>query len=115
MFQCCCGEDGRRYEHQRLLAVDRDREGGAHGDLRLAEADVAADEPVHRPGRLEVLLDGLDRGALVLGLAVRELRLEPLEPVVVEVVGDARSLLPPRVEREQLAGELAHAARGPAP
>ena len=102
------GEDRRRREHQRLLAVDGDGERGADRDLRLAEADVAADEPVHRPRRLEVLLDGLDRGLLVRRLAVRELRLEPLEPLVPQVVGDARRLLPLRVEREQLAGELAH-------
>ena len=80
------GEDGRRREHQRLLAVDRDGEGRADGDLGLAEADVAADEPVHRVRRLEVLLDGFDRALLILGLAVRELGLEPLEPLVVERV-----------------------------
>ena len=77
------GEDRRGHEHQRLLAVDRDRERGPHGDLGLAEADVAADEPVHRPRRLEVLLHGLDRPLLILGLAVGELGLEPLEPLVI--------------------------------
>ena len=96
----------RRHEHQRLLAVDRGGEGGAHGDLGLAEADVAADQPVHRARRLEVLLDRLDRGALVVGLAVGELGLEPLEPFRGEVVGHARRLLPPRVEGEQVAREL---------
>ena len=108
------GEHRRRDEHQRLLAVHRDGEGRADGDLGLAEADVAADEPVHRARRLEVLLDGLDRGALVLGLAVRELRLEPLEPLVLELVRDPGRLLAARVEREQLAGQLAHGscARG---
>ena len=44
-------------------------------------------------------------------LAVRELGLEPLEPLVVEVVRGARRLLALRVEREQLAGELAHRPR----
>ena len=67
------GEHRRRHEHQRLLAVERGGEGRADRDLGLAEADVAADEPVHRPRRLEVLLDRLDRRALVLRLAVREL------------------------------------------
>ena len=100
-------EDRRRHEHQHLLAVDRDGERGAERDLGLAEADVAADEPVHRPRRLEVLLDRLDRARLVLGLAVRELGLEPLEPLVVDVVGDARPRLPLRVELQQLAGQLA--------
>ena len=106
------GEDRRRREHQRLLAVDRDRERGADRDLGLAEADVAADEAVHRARRLEILLDGLDRALLVRRLAVRELRLEPLEPVVAKVVRDARRLLPLRVEREQLAGELADGRAG---
>ena len=44
-------EDRRRDEHQRLLAVHGDGERGADGDLGLAEADVAADEPVHRAAR----------------------------------------------------------------
>ena len=66
------GEDRRRAEHERLLAVQRDRERRAHRHLGLAEADVAADEPIHRPRRLEVLLHRLDRLQLILGLAVRE-------------------------------------------
>ena len=84
-------EDRRRHEHQHLLAGDRDRERGAQRDLGLAEADVAADEPVHRARRLEVLLDRLDRARLVLGLAVGELGLEPLDPLLLDVVGDARA------------------------
>jgi hypothetical protein len=76
------GEDGRRDEHQCLLAVERGRKRGADRDLGLAEANVAADEPVHRARRLEVLLDGLDRGRLVGRLAIRERSLEPLEPVL---------------------------------
>ena len=101
------GEHGRRHEHQHLLAADRDRERRAQRDLGLAEADVAADEPVHRMRRLEVLLDRLDRRALVLGLAVRELALELLDPLVLDVVGDARLRLALRVELQQLAGHLA--------
>ncbi len=84
-------EHRRRHEHQHLLAADGDGERGAQRDLGLAEADVAADEPVHRMRRLEILLDRLDRRALVLGLAVRELALEPLDPLVLDVVGDARA------------------------
>ena len=59
--------------------------------------------------RLEVGLDRLDRALLVLGLAVGELRLEPLQPVAREVERDARRALPARIEREQLPGELVHA------
>ncbi len=102
------GEDRRRAQDERLLAGDGDREGRAHGDLGLAEADVAADEPIHRAGRLEILLDRLDRPRLVVGLPVGEGGFELLEPVAVEVEGDAARALPLRVEGEQLAGELAH-------
>ncbi len=84
-------EDGGRHEHQGLLAVHRGGEGGADRDLGLAEADVAADEPVHRVRRLEVGLDRFDRALLVLGLAVGELGLEALQPVVREVERVARA------------------------
>ena len=102
------GEDRRRREHQRLLAVDRDRERGADRDLGLAEADIAADEAVHRPRCLEILLDRLDRGLLVGRLAVGELRLETLEVLVTQVVRDPRRLLALRVERKQLSRQLAN-------
>ena len=91
-------EDGRRDEHQRLLAVQRRCERGADRDLRLPEAHVSADETVHRPRSLEVLLDRLDRGRLVRGLAIRERRLEPLQPVLREVVRDTRRILAACVE-----------------
>ena len=106
------GEDRRRDEHQHLLAADRDRERRPERDLGLAVADVAADEPVHRPRRLEVLLDRLDRARLVLGLAVRELGLEPLDPLLVDVVGDPGPRLPLGVELEQLARHLAEVLAG---
>jgi hypothetical protein len=100
-------EDGGRAEDERLLPVQRGGEGGADGDLGLAEADVAADEAIHRPARLEILLHRLDRLPLVVGLAVGERGFEPLEPVLVEIEREARRLLAACVEREKLAGELA--------
>ena len=44
--------------------------------------------------------------------SVGELRLEPLQPLVLEVVRRARCLLPLRIERDQLGGELAHRLAG---
>ncbi len=99
-------EDRRRAEDERLAVVERDGERRANRDLGLAEADVAADEPVHRPSGLEVLLHRLDRLLLILGLAIRERALEPLQPVVREVEREARGLPALRVEGEQLAREL---------
>ena len=69
----CWRASKRRRHHDRdLLAVHRRDEGGAQRDLGLAEADVAADQPVHRPALAEILDRGLDRGLLVFGLLVGE-------------------------------------------
>ncbi len=105
-------EDRRRGQEERLLAGDRDRERGADGHLGLPEADVAADEAIHRPRSLEVLLDGFDRPLLVGRLGVREARLELLHEVVLDVVRVAGRPLTLRVEREELSGELPRAGAG---
>ena len=55
-------------------------ERGAHRDLGLAVADVAAEEAVHRLGRLHVALDVGDRLGLVRRLDVLERVLELLLP-----------------------------------
>ena len=83
------GEDRRRHEHQGLLAGVGRLERGAQRDLGLAVADVAADQPVHRALGLHVLLDRLDRVALVGRLAVREVLLELAQPVRVGLEGVA--------------------------
>ena len=104
------GEDRRRHEHQHLLALVGGLERGAQRDLGLAVADVAADQPVHRPRRFHVGLDELDRLALVGRLGEREARLELALPVGVrlERVPGAPPAL--GVEAEQLARELLRGA-----
>ena len=72
-----------RHHHRHLLAVHRRDEGGAQRHLGLAEADVAADQPVHRPAGGEIVEHGVDRGLLVLGLLVGEAGAElVVEPVL---------------------------------
>ena len=39
----------RRHHHQHLTAVERGGESGPQRDLGLAEADIAAHQPVHGP------------------------------------------------------------------
>jgi hypothetical protein len=59
------GQQRGRHQHGHLLAgVDGD-EGGAHRDLGLAEADVAADHAVHRAWGRPCRQDGLDGALLV--------------------------------------------------
>ena len=59
-----------RHHDRDLLAVHRRGEGGAQRHLGLAEADVAADQPVHRPAGGEIVEHGVDGGVLVVGLLV---------------------------------------------
>ena len=66
----------RRHHDRDLLAVERDRERRAQRHLGLAEADVAADQPVHRPAGFEVLQGRLDRAELVLGFVIGKARAE---------------------------------------
>ena len=61
-------EQRRRRDHRHLIARHRGDKGGAHRHLRLAKADIAADQPVHRPPRGEIGQNILDRALLVLGL-----------------------------------------------
>src|SRR6185436_18702782 len=90
----------------------RGLERGAQRDLRLAVADVAADQAVHRLRALHVRLDGLDRVGLVGRLAPREAALELDLPgaVLRELVPGPPA--PLGVEVEQLAGELLGGAPG---
>ena len=74
----------RRHHDGDLLAVHRGDEGGAQRDLGLAEADIAADEPIHRPAGVEIVEHGADGGELILGLLVGKAGAE----LVVEARGD---------------------------
>ena len=65
-------QQGRRADHRDLLARHRRDEGRAQRDLGLAEADIAADQPVHRLARGQVVQHVGDRLQLVVGLGIGE-------------------------------------------
>ena len=61
-----------RHHHRHLLARHGGDKGGAHRHFGLAEADIAADQPVHRPARRQIA-DRLGDGFfLVFGLLIGE-------------------------------------------
>ena len=109
------GQQRRRRQDGDLLAAGDGDEGGAQRDLGLAEADVAADEPVHRPRRDHVLDHGVDRRVLVGRLLEAEARREGLVVVRLEAEGEALARGPARVQVEQLGGGVAHLLGGLAP
>ncbi len=100
-------EHRRRHEHRDLVAVGHRLERRAQRHLGLAVTDVARDEAVHRPARLHVALDVLDRAELVRRLLEPERRLELPLPRRVRgervALGDGTL----RVEPEELLGHLA--------
>ena len=98
----------RRHEHRDLLAVLDRLERGAHGDLGLAEADVAREQAVHRDRLLHVGLDLVDRLQLVGRLGERERLLELALPGRVGAERVALGRHARRVELDQLDGDVAH-------
>ena len=70
------GEQRGRHHHGDLLAGQHGDQARAERHLGLAEADIAADQPVHRPAAGEIVEHGADARLLVLGLLVREARRE---------------------------------------
>jgi len=106
--------DQQRRGHQDgdLLAVHDRLEGCPDGDLGLAVADVAADQPVHRHDPLHIGLDFGDRGQLVRGFDVGEGVLELSLP---DRVGGERVTLgglAGGVQLDQFGGDLANGLAG---
>ena len=100
-------EHGRRTEDRDLLAAHRDAERRPERDLGLAEADVSADEAIHRARSLEVAVHLFDRARLIVGLVERERRLEGAVVVVRGLDRVAGLRLALGVEAEELVRHLA--------
>ena len=89
-----------------LLAAHDTLEGRAEGDLRLADAHVAAEQAVHGPALFHVLLDLGGGGELVVRLVVLEAGLEIALPLAVGGEGVACGLTAAGVELDELLGHL---------
>src|SRR5690606_26822340 len=99
-------QQGRGDEDGDLLAVLDGLEGGPHRDLRLAVADVAADQAVHGDRLLHVLLDLGDGGQLVGRLRVGEGVLQFPLPGGVGAEGVPGGGQPRAVQLDQVGGDL---------
>ena len=60
-------QQGRRHDHRDLMPGHRGHEGRAQRHFGLAEADIAADQPIHRPSRTEIGQRIVDRALLIGG------------------------------------------------
>ena len=89
-------------------AIGRD-EGRAQRHLGLAEADIAAHQPVHGLAGGQVVQHGLDAGGLVLGLLVGEAGDELVVLALRRRQGGRLAQLAQRRDLDQLRGDLADA------
>ena len=102
------GKDGSRHKQYTLLALRNTFEGGAERHLRLAEADVAAQQTVHRNGALHIVLDLLRAAELIVGLLIFKPPLKIVLPFLVRPEGKAGGRHPLRIKRNELLGNVAH-------
>ncbi len=100
------GQHGRRHQDRHLLAIFDRLERGPHRQLGFAVTDVAAQQAIHRPGLLHVLLDLLGAGDLIDGRLVGKLGLELLLPFGIRRIGRARLGGAGRLDFEQLGGHV---------
>ncbi len=112
ILEMLLGEERRRHEDRHLHARGDGDEGGAHCDLGLAEAHVAAHEPVHGTPRRHVADHRLDRARLVRGFLERESGSEAFVFLQREREREALPREALRVEVEKLRSGVAHLARG---
>ena len=111
VWKCCSASSVVGAQDRDLLAVgDRDI-GGAQRHLGLAEADVAAHQPVHRLAGHHVLDHRVDRRQLVGRLLERESVGERLVVVRAEAERMPGARGTARVEIEQFRGGVARAPR----
>ena len=108
------GEERGGHQDRDLLAGLDGLERGADRHLGLAEADVAAQQAVHREAGLHVVLHVADGVELVGRLDEGEALLQLVLPGRVVAEGEAGSVAPPLVQHDQLLGDLPHGGPDPA-
>ncbi|MNM80765.1 hypothetical protein D3C81_927410 [compost metagenome] len=106
------GQQRGRHQHRHLLAAAGCGKGRTHGDFGLAEAHVAADHAVHWLAGLQVTQRRFDGGQLVGGFLERETRGERLVHGTVDIQRQAGAGLTPRLDFQQLGGDVAHLLGG---
>ena len=106
-------EQRGRHQDSHLFAVHGDLEGGPHGDLGLAVADVAADQQVHGMRLLQRLGDLLDRPLLVGCFLILETGGKGFRLRAVGREGVAGGDRADRVQVEQIFGQFFDRPFGP--
>ena len=107
------GEHSGRHEHRHLLGVAGCLECRSYGHFGLAEAHVAADEPVHGMCALHVGLDVLRGLELVGRVLIEEACFQLVLHERVVAVGETLHIPPFGIEPDEVAGDVLDALLGP--
>ena len=102
------GQHGGRRQHGDLAIVADGLEGRAHGDFRLAVADVAAEQAIHRRRRFHVVLHVDDGVHLVFGFVELEAVFELALPLGVGGEGVPLGRAARGVELQEFLGHVLH-------
>ena len=105
-------EQRGRAQHGDLLAAGDGAEGGAQGDFGLAEADVAADQAIHRLAGVHVIDDGDNGLCLIGGFLEAEAVGEGLVIVFRKIEGVTLASCARGVQRQQFGGGVARLLGG---
>ena len=97
---------GRRYEDRRLLARENALHHGTQRDLGLAEANVAAQQAVHQPVGLHIVLDLGNAAQLIVGFLVGKILLKLTLPRVIRREGVALDLGALGIQLDETLGKL---------
>ena len=103
-------KQGGRHDHCDLLAVHDRHESGTERHLGLAEPNVTAYQPIHRPAGGEITQHAVDGGLLVLGLLVRKSGAEFVVQAVTDGEMGGLTQLPLSGNLDQFVRDLANAA-----
>ena len=106
------GQQRGRAQDRDLLAVGGGDKCRAQCHLGLAETDIAADQPIHRAARNQVLGDRMDGGKLVGCFVETESFGEGFIVLSIESEGMAFSGSTPGIQIEQFGGGIARALGG---
>ena len=108
VIEVLLGEEGGRHQHRHLLMVFHRQKRGAHRHFRLAEANVAAHQAVHRQRLAHIAQYGVDGLRLIGRGFEREAVAEQLILLFIMFKCVARFCRALGVDIQQLGGHVAH-------
>jgi hypothetical protein len=98
----------RRHKHGNLKSIHRRFKCRAHSDFGLSEADIAAEQTIHRLLALHITLDLRHRTQLVVRLLIGKRLFKLALPCIIRRECMSLRKLSLRIDFEELVGDILH-------